>query len=53
MLDELEHDEVKRLLSDIRDKAEGVFLWVKYGLHSISEGIRGIDDLRALEMPLS
>jgi len=37
---ELENDEVMHLVREIQYKAEGVFLWVKYAVHSIGEGIK-------------
>ncbi|KAK5085131.1 hypothetical protein LTR70_008085 [Exophiala xenobiotica] len=49
---DLENDGVQGLVYDIQDKAEGVFLWVKYALHSIAEGISGMDDLQALKARL-
>lgn len=50
---ELGNDEVVRLVKEIQYKAEGVFLWVKYAVHSIGKGISGMDDFQTLEARLS
>ena len=42
------HSEQGKLLRIIEEKAEGVFLWVRYALYSLSQGIRGFDDAKTL-----
>lgn len=44
--------EKEAILQIIVSKAEGVFLWVKYALHSLLEGIKAFDDARKLRKRL-
>ncbi|KAK5941216.1 hypothetical protein PMZ80_006493 [Knufia obscura] len=46
---DLTKTETDEILEVIRQQAEGVFLWVKYALHSLSEGFSGMDDIRTLK----
>lgn len=44
--------ELTELLAIIREKAEGVFLWAKYALHTLAEGLDEFDDAVTLKMRL-
>jgi hypothetical protein len=44
--------ELAEILDIIREKAEGVFLWVKYALRSLAEGLDEFDDATNLKMRL-
>lgn len=53
---DLTKTEIYEIVEVITQQAEGVFLWVKYALHSLSEGFGGMDDVsslkeRLLELP--
>lgn len=50
---EVGNEQIKELVVEIDRKAEGVFLWVKYAVHSIGEGISGMDDFLTLMGRLS
>lgn len=48
----LESPNIDDLLRLICEKAEGVFLWVCYALHAISQGLDALDDTETLEQRL-